>query len=638
MRRALATLVVLLAVGGFLALTLGSANPSPGNTYKIELQNAFGLVSGGDFKVAGAIVGKVESIDLCKYTPGAHCQYPLDAVVTVSVNTQGFNHFYSDATCQSRPQSLIGEYFLDCEPGSSGKVLKPGSTIPVSHTQSTIPADLVQNIMQLPYRERFSLIINELGGAVAARQMDIASALRRADPALAETDNLLSVLANDAETIKSLNVGANQVITALAVNNRNVQRFIVEANNAARDSASPQANPASCGYSASAHCIEATWQKLPGFLEQLRPTLAKLGAAADAQDPVFTNLNDAATNLQHFFVDLVPFSNRSRVSLACGENGQAGCPNGGASLGSLSATGISAVHAATPTVAALRRFTGPVGCDTQSKHVFNCTPELAQNLAIVLQALDARKPIPGYAGGAAEADPRSPDGGIGYTGLEGLLEYVFNITNATNTFTTWGHQLAVDGFASPTCSPYATPQSIANNISTYTKEGGNLNADSPQNPRTCYAWLGPNQPGVNEPDPSWTPQDKTPANPSQCVPDPGGYPVQGYGTHYHGPKTSACKLQPASPATSSSGSSPLPTLPLNKSNASSRSAGGGSSGGGSSGQSSVANAVSQIVSQLGSSAPSASAPAAATPSTGSQSNTPSSSANAQQLLNYLLSP
>jgi phospholipid/cholesterol/gamma-HCH transport system substrate-binding protein len=620
MRRILAGAAAVLAVGAFLALTLGSSSTSSGSTYKIELQNAFGLVNGADFKVAGARVGKIQSIELCKYDSGAHCQYKLDAVVTVTVNRRGFGQFRSDAFCQSRPQSLIGEYFLDCDPGSSGHVLKacPSAqcTIPVSHTQSTIPADLVQNIMRLPYRERFTLIINELGAAVAARSMDIKDALRRADPALAETDNLLALLANDARTIRNLNVAADTVITALASDKQDVLRFVTEANNAARDSASPQANPASCGYSAAAHCIEATWQKLPGFLEQLRPALAKLGAASDAQDVVFTNLNAAATNLHRFFVNLVPFSNQSRVSIACGENGQAPCPQGGASLGSLSATGISAVRAATPTVAALQRFTGPTGCDTQSKRIFNCTPELAQNLAVVLKWLDDRKH-------AVEPDARSPDGGVGYTGLEGVLMYVFNITNAVNTFTTWGHQLAVDAFTSTTCSPYATPQTIANAIASYKAAGGNLNDNNPQNPRTCYAWTGPNQPGVNEPDPTWNQQDKTPANPSPCVPDPGGFPIQGYGTHYFGPKTNACQLGPSTPL--SPGQNPLP---LHRSNSS-----GSATGSPSQAATNAANTVSQIVSQIGSSGvPST---AASAPQTSSVS---AGGASTQQLLNYLLAP
>ena len=509
MKRVLASAAILLAVGAFLFLTVGSSNGNSNPTYRVELQNAFGLVNGADFKVAGVIAGSINSIDLCKYDKAAHCTNPLDAVVTVSVSRKGFSNFYSNASCQSRPQSLIGEYFLDCEPGSANggaRVLPAGSTIPVANTQSTIPADLVQDIMRLPYRQRFSIIINELGAAVASRSADLQTALRRADPALAETDNLLALLANDAHTIRDLNANANTVIKALADNSKQVQNFIVQANKISVDSATQ------------APSIQATWNKLPGFLEQLRPAMAKLGAAADAQDTVFTNLNLAAQNLKRFFADLQPFSRESLPSLR--------------SLGQASLTGKPAVRAAAPLVNHLNQF---------ATH----TPELAQNLAITLHALDDR-------GKAVETDPRSPDGGKGYTGLEALLEYVFNVTLAVNYFTPYGHELAVDGFANQLCSPYTTPQTLANNIAS-----NGLAAV-----RQCYAFLGPNQPGVTTPDPSWNAKDATPANPSACVPDPGGYPqFPGYNTHYYGVKTNVCKLQAKSAAASDQSSSGTKTKP-----------------------------------------------------------------------------
>ena len=37
-----------------------------------------------------------------------------------------------DAFCESRPQSLIGEYFVDCLPGTAKQELKPGAVIPVT--------------------------------------------------------------------------------------------------------------------------------------------------------------------------------------------------------------------------------------------------------------------------------------------------------------------------------------------------------------------------------------------------------------------------------------------------------------------------------------------------------------------------
>ena len=98
------------------------------------------------------------------------------------------------------------------------------------------------------------------------------------------------------------------------------------------------------------------------------------------------------------------------------------------------------MQAAAPTVQHLKTFAQP-------------TPELAQNLAIVLHDLDDRSR-------AVEADSRSP-GGKGYTGLEALLQYVFNQTLAINTFGPFGHLLAVDSFVDPKCSPYATPATIA---------------------------------------------------------------------------------------------------------------------------------------------------------------------------------
>src|ERR1700744_5395259 len=149
MRRALISAALILAAVGFVVLTSGASKGTAQGTYKIEFQNAFGLVTGADFKVAGVPAGTIKAIGLD--------QKSLNAVVTIEVNRSGFGQFHKDATCESRPESLIGEYFVDCNPGSSGPVLKAGSTIPVSHTQSTIPADLLQDTMSLPYRERLSL-------------------------------------------------------------------------------------------------------------------------------------------------------------------------------------------------------------------------------------------------------------------------------------------------------------------------------------------------------------------------------------------------------------------------------------------------------------------------------------------------
>jgi hypothetical protein len=227
--------------------------------------------------------------------------------------------------------------------------------------------------------------------------------------------------------------------------------------------------------------------------------MKQLGAAAKANTPVAANLNSAASQLHRLFADLPAFSTSAVPAIK--------------SLGQASVTGKAAVQAAGPTVAALNQF---------AKH----TPELSQNLAILLHDLDDRSR-------AVEPDSRSP-GGKGYTGLEALLQYVFNQTLAINTFGPFGHLLAVDSFVDPKCSPYATPATI----------GLSLKQFGPSY-RQCYAWLGPSQPGVNETDPS---------NPKACVPDPGGAPPG-----QKGPRTTACKL-----TVSASAATATPAAPAEK--------------------------------------------------------------------------
>jgi virulence factor Mce-like protein len=448
----------MLAAAAAIAFALGATSASAGDpSYKVELDNSFGLVSGEQFKVAGVPAGTISGVDLCYTDPSAHCQSPMHALVTVQVTQSGFGSFHHDASCESRPQSLIGEYFLNCDPGHTGSTLAPGSTIPVTHTQSTIPADLLADIMRMPYRERLTLIINELGAGVAGNAQNLQAALQRAVPALTQTDNLLNLLANDSHTLQDLSATANSLVTALANRSGDVQRFIEQANNISTETATQQA------------ALKGTFHDLPGFLEQLRPALQKLGAAAVANTPAVTNLNSSATQIDRLIKDLPPFANSARPALA--------------SLGHASVTGKQAVIAAKPTVKILNKFAKP-------------TPELAQNLAIVLHDLDNRQR-------AVEKDPRSP-GGQGYTGLEAVLQYVFNQTLAIDYFTPFGHTLALDLEVNTMCTPYATPATIAQNLK--------LNGASY---RSCYNWLGPNQPGVNETDPS---------NRAACVPDPGGAP------------------------------------------------------------------------------------------------------------------
>src|SRR4051812_4293361 len=400
MRRILVTFALLAGLVAFVVVATGAGDDDGGKgKYWVELDNAFGLIQGGDLKIAGVRAGKITELKLDRTTK--------HALVGIKINEDGFGSLRTDVRCESRPQSLIGEYFIDCLPGTAKKELKPGSTIPVSHTASTVGPDLVNNILRRPYRERLSIILSELGAGVAGNADNLNEAIRRASPALRETDEVLARLANQNQVLADLVTNGDKVIGDLAANHKDVGRFVEEARDTAQASAERRAD------------IARGFARLPEFLRQLRATMASLGNTADAQIPSLRNLNASADQLDELFNRLKPFANASRPAFRA--------------LGRASGTGRKALSSAQPTIAQLNEFA-------------KGTPELGKNLAIVLEHLNDRSH-------AVEKDPRAPNG-EGYTGLEALLTYVYDQALSTNVFDSSHHYLKVSVYHSP-CADYA---------------------------------------------------------------------------------------------------------------------------------------------------------------------------------------
>jgi len=435
MRRLIATALLLAGLGGFWVFAGGAAGDS-GVRYWVELDNAFGLIEGGDVKVAGVRAGKITALELDAATNRAKVQ--------IEITQTGFGSLRSDVRCESRPQSLIGEYFVDCLPGTSTQTLPVGATISVDHTQSTVPPDLVNNVLRRPYRERLSILVAELGAAVAGNEQNLNDAVRRASPALRETDKVLAILAGQNKVLRDLTVNADTVVTDLANNKEDVGRFVDEA----RDTAVASAERADD--------IAAGFHKLPGFLRELTPTMAALGRTADSQRPALRNLRLSASQLERFFGQLGPFADASRPAFKA--------------LGKASKTGDKAIVAAKPVVAQLRKFTSGA-------------PELGKNLRFVLEHLDDPKHAVENDVRASRASGRAMP--TGYSGFESLLQYVYSQAMTTNIFDQNTHMLKI-GLIPPNdpCAAYAEAAAA--------KELGDQ----------CSTDLGPNQPGINFADPT----------------------------------------------------------------------------------------------------------------------------------------
>jgi ABC-type transporter Mla subunit MlaD len=441
--RRIASIALLVVAGAAALLFTGASDDSKAlKTYEIVFDSSFGLVEGGDLKIGGVKAGQTTGFELTGSDPKR-------VVVTAEIQEPGFDSLREDAECGVRQQSLIGEYFVDCDLGSSSsKELPDGGRVPKVGT-GTIPPDLISNIQRRPYRERLRLIISELGTGLAGRPEELNEVIRRAHPALRETSETINILARQNRVIHDFIEDADTVSRAVEPNKENVARWAEEAADLAGIQASRSEE------------LGRYWNRLPGFLGELEPTMAQLERTADRQIPTLRRLRGAAPELTAFLTEIEPFARSSRGSITA--------------LGDAAEVGTGALKESKEEVKELREL---------AKNA----PKLGKPLRQFLQTLDDRRRSTENDPLAGPAAPPAPDKtayneGQGFTGMEQFWNYVYYQTLGINATDDLGHLLRITAFTAGPCSPYESKP-------------------TPELIEQCSSYLGPYQPGVTDPDPT----------------------------------------------------------------------------------------------------------------------------------------
>src|SRR5256885_13356493 len=110
----------------------------------------------------------------------------------------------------------------------------------------------------------------------------------------------LKILGDQANIIKDFIKTSDTVVQQLDAKKNEVARWITETGRTAAISATRRSS------------IAAGFHLLPTFLDELKPTMQKLGELADQQTPLLRDLQRAAPSLTEFFTRLGPFSEASR--------------------------------------------------------------------------------------------------------------------------------------------------------------------------------------------------------------------------------------------------------------------------------------------------------------------------------------
>jgi ABC-type transporter Mla subunit MlaD len=264
--------------------------------------NAASLVEGEDVKIAGVPIGVVQELDVTD---------DKKAAVTLRIDDPDFTPWKTDAHCTIRPQGLIGEKFVECEPGSASAprlaTIQSGEgegerLLPVARTSSPVDIDLLNDVLRLPYRQRFTILLNEFGTGLAGRGEELNEVIHRANPALRETDRVLAILARQNRVLADLARDGDQSLAPLARERRRVSSWIEQANTTAEAAAERRVD------------IRRGINLLPPFLRELRPLMADLDELALQGIPVLADLRAAAPDLDDLIRTLGTFSEAGRES------------------------------------------------------------------------------------------------------------------------------------------------------------------------------------------------------------------------------------------------------------------------------------------------------------------------------------
>jgi phospholipid/cholesterol/gamma-HCH transport system substrate-binding protein len=293
-----------LVIVVLLATAAGGSNG--GYSIYAVFDDAGNLIAGENVKIDGVKVGTVSSV---APTPQAK------AAVVIKIENPGFQDFRDDASCIIRPESLIGEKYVDClptQPRAEGAPLPPALRkipsgregagdylLPVQNTSSPVDVDLLGDIDRLPERERLTIILNELGAGLAGRGSDLSEVVKRANPALRELDKVLTILASENHTLAKLAVDSDKALAPLAKVRGQVADFIGQANTVAQAGAATRGS------------LARNLALFPPFLERLGPALERIQHFAEQATPTFTDLKAAAPGIDKIFTSLPGFSNSS---------------------------------------------------------------------------------------------------------------------------------------------------------------------------------------------------------------------------------------------------------------------------------------------------------------------------------------
>jgi phospholipid/cholesterol/gamma-HCH transport system substrate-binding protein len=292
-------IIALIFVAGFVAvivlsherLTLPGWVPFIGKnffTLKAEFSTAQAVTpgQGQTVDIAGVQIGEISSVSL---EDGR-------AVVTMKVKKKYAKMIHADATALLRPKTGLKDMIVALDPGTQGKPVKSGFTIPVAQTAPDVNLDELLASLDTDSRAYLQLLVHGAGQALSGNGgEELAAAFKRFDPTTRDLREINGLLAQRQGNVRRVIHNFSALSQALAGKDKQLATLVDASNASFGAFAAQDAN------------LRRSLQLLPGALSNTKSALDKTDQLASLLGPTLQSLRPGARALGPSLKSTRPF-------------------------------------------------------------------------------------------------------------------------------------------------------------------------------------------------------------------------------------------------------------------------------------------------------------------------------------------
>lgn len=295
-----AVLIAFAAVCGAIFLYLftaagGNLRLSAPYSFTASVPDAFQLVPQSDVRRAGVKIGRVTGIE----SNGRSAQ------VRVEISDPDQAPIYRDARLLVRTKTLVGENYLDLEPGTPGAgELADNGNLPVENSEDAVQLDQILSSLDKETRESVRRNLRETGAGFGPAGDDLNRLFGAARPAVDNGARLMSILNAQRTEVAALIENTGIVLDTIGQRSSDVRTLAGAAKVTAQTVADRDEQ------------LRETLGAIAPTLEQARSTTDVLAAFSGRATPVIRDLRLAAGHLTPVVRDLEPTALSARRLVA----------------------------------------------------------------------------------------------------------------------------------------------------------------------------------------------------------------------------------------------------------------------------------------------------------------------------------